>query len=135
MIDFRAARAQLGAVVLESVPAGVTVYPAGTAGPIALPAVVIGMPRWEADTQPCMDTVTWAITVAVARPGSNDDYVITELDQLWPAVADGVRNAVVDDQTLAGTCKAATVIRAEPTFLTAQGVELPAQTITLETYG
>jgi len=135
MIDFPAARAEPGTIVSSSVPAGVTVYPSGTAGSIALPAVVIGMPRWESNTQPCMDTVTFPITIAVARRGSNDDYVINELDQLWPAVAEGVRDAIELDQTLAGTCKAAKVIRAEPTFLTAQGTEYPAQTITLETYG
>lgn len=135
MIDISALRNQLAAILLAAVGDQATVYPAGTTSTVVFPAVIIGMPRWEANTQPCMDTLSWPITTAVARPGSNDPHVITQLDQLWPVVAEALRQSISDDQTIMGSCKAATVIRADPGYVAIQGIDYPGQTITLETYG
>lgn len=135
MMDLALIRAHLTAVILAAVGDSATIYPAGTTTTVSFPAVIIGMPRWEANTQPCMDTLFWPISAAVARPGSNDPHVISQLDSLWPVVADAVREAASDDQTMAGACKAATVTQADPGYVAIQGQEYPAQTIMLETYG
>ena len=67
MIDFPAARARLADLAGEALGDLATVYPSGINSLVSYPAVVIGMPRWEPDTQPCMDTITWPISVVVAR--------------------------------------------------------------------
>lgn len=135
MIDMVAARNEIAARCLAALGDQVTIYPAGITGQASLPAVALGMPRWESNVQPCMDLYTWPLAVVVARPGSNDPYVITTLDQLWTDLAGALMTDIENDQTLGGICKAAEVTRADAGYLTVQGVDQPAQTIMLETYG
>jgi hypothetical protein len=135
MIDLPVARAALADLCGDALDGYATVYSSGLNSSIAYPAVVIGMPRWEFNTQPCMDTITWPISVVVARPGTGDTPVIETLEMLWPTLVAYLVEAIENDQTLSGVCKAAECVRAEPGFLSVQGSDLPAQTINVELYG
>jgi hypothetical protein len=67
-----------------------TIYPDGAieATP-ALPAIVIGNPRWAPSEGPtaCYGLLSWPVAVLVARDGTSDPAANRLLEQIWPAVA------------------------------------------------
>lgn len=134
MIDHAAARGRLGDII-EAGQLQATVYPTALQGLAAFPAIVLGQPSWEPDAGGCMDTTRWPVAVVVARPGSNDTYVQTELEQLWPALVTVLDQAIEEDQTLGGVCRASHIEQAEFGLFSIQGQEYPAQTIQLTLYG
>lgn len=142
MIDFNAARAAITEVLeaeraREGSPlARVRSICARGAdnGPVELPAVVLGQPEVDFDTQPCTDTVTFPIAVAVALDGHNLPATQQELEVLWVSVSQLLR-AQIDVPPLALLGHNREVTRAEPGEWDVQGASHPAYVLTLHFYG
>jgi hypothetical protein len=99
----------------------VTVYPTSIDGVAGLPAVVLGMPTWR-PLGGCLSSWEFPVAVIVARPGSADAATVSELDDLWPEVLDGLlalRGRGLDD-----------VLRAEFGLFDVRGQAYPAQVLT-----
>lgn len=135
MINLADLRDRVATVVTEAVGAAAAVYPWPPAGTPELPAVIVGQTAWRPGQTQCLDQYTVPIFVTVARPGSDDQATIAELEQLWPQVLGEVQQAILADQTLGGLCAVADVKQARPVPLNLQGLTLPAQSIDIEIYG
>ncbi len=140
MIDYSAVRAKLADIATtaaESVSGRVAVYPAPPSTLTAPQFVLIGQPNVTGfEVQPCIDRITWAVAAVVDVGGSgNFAQAQTALEQLWPAIADGYREATEQDQTLGGLVVAAEVTRAEFGEISVAGTQTPAQNIILTLHG
>lgn len=141
MIDFAVTRARLREVLSTVTvtypgtdePRPIEVYEWAVDGPIALPAIFIGLPEVEFRVQPCIDKVELPIAVAVGRSGADDKAMHQELEQLWPRVAEVLDAAVPAEFLDIGTN--AEMTRAQFVPIGIQGQTYPAQEITLEIYG
>ena len=129
-------RAAITTVVQTAVPADtarVYEYPAG--GVTEFPAVIIGQVGWEPGENDWLTEWTISVTVVVARPGTDDQATITELEALWPIVLQAVRDQIDLDQTLHGACNAAWVTRVRPGQIDIAGVRYPATAIEIRLHG
>lgn len=137
MINITAQRDQLAKIITAGVPDTITVHRSAFDGTATFPLVVVGMPSWEDDTAAnyCHPHIMWPVAVAVSRPGSEDAKTVDQLDQLWPAVHDVLREASATDPTLAGICRQSVIGRAQFGQFAVQGQSYPAQLITVDLYG
>lgn len=136
MVELAAVRDQL-VKIIETVVPTVTVYRSAFDGAAVFPSVIVGMPSWEDDTTAnyCAPHTLWPVAVVVARPGTNDQGTVDQLDALWPAVFHGLRDASHTDSTLSGICLQSVVNRAQFGQFAIQGQTYPAQLITVDLYG
>lgn len=133
MIDLAATRAAL-VDVLTAAELQVAIYPRGVDGALELPAVGIGQPEFEFDTQPCTDTITLPVAVAVAWDASNVEAMQQELEDLVLRVV-AVLRAAVDAGPLAQVGHTCVVTSAEPGEWSVQAASYPAYLINLTIYG
>lgn len=122
VIDITAARDELATAVTAVVDPSVIVYPKAVDGISRFPAVVLGMPSWKPGPTFCLNSYEFPVAVIVARPGISDVSTVTELDQLWPVVLDGLSSISEQDPSF-------TVIRAEFGLFALHGQQYPAQII------
>lgn len=107
------------------------VYRRAIDGAFQAPAVLIGQPAIEeADVQPCgIDRWSLPVHVVVARPGGDEERTQRQLEDVWTAVLNFLREAV---DGLPGSAR---VMRAEFGSLMVAGQSYPAQEITIEIVG
>lgn len=122
VIDITAAREELASAITAAVDPKVAVYPQAVDGLSTFPAVVLGMPSWKPGPTFCLNIYEFPVAVIVARPGISDVTTVTELDQLWPLVLDGLSSIAEQDPSF-------TVSRAEFGLFALQGQQYPAQII------
>lgn len=135
MIDLAVLRERVATIVTAAVGAAAAVYSWPPTGSFELPAVVVGQTAWQPGPTYCLDLYTVQVFVVVARPGSDDQATVAELEQLWPSVLVAVRDAIDADQSLGGLCAVADVKRARPIPVVIQQATYPAQSIDIEIHG
>lgn len=130
-------RDQLAKIIIDGVPDTVSVYRSAFDGTPALPAVIVGMPSWEDDISAnyCAPHRQFPIACVVARPGTADEHTADQLDSLWPAVFDQLRDTSRSDPGLGGICRQSVIGRALFGQFNIQGQLYPAQLITIDLYG
>lgn len=129
----RAAVADLVEGVVPASRAAVYRYPPG--GVTQFPAVIVGQAAWEPGENNCLAAWTVSVTVVVARPGTDDQATVAELEELWPDVLTAVDEAIDADQSLGGVCSASWVARARPGQIEIAGVRYPATAIEIQLHG
>lgn len=137
MINHNEARTGLAKLIATLVPDTISVYRSAFDGVPGFPCVVIGMPTWEPDarTNYCATRSTWPVAIVVGRPGTDDAGTVTDLDQLWQLVADGLLDASARDPELGGIGVQSVITRAAFGLFNIRGVDYPAQTIFVDIYG
>ena len=122
--------------VLVALPDPVTVFEAAPHSSLPSRFLLLSMPEWRPATDAVgWDRTSWAVMVCVARTGTNDTATAQALEALWPRVLGHLDEAIDQDPTLGGVCYHATITRAEFDVAALQGVDYPAQIITIEMQG
>ena len=131
-----AIRTAVGDLVDAAVPAGRAVvhrYPPGQL--VEFPSVIVGQTAWEPGENNWAQLWTVSVSIVVARPGTDDQATIVQLEELWPDVLTALDQAIEQDQTLGGVCNAAWVARARPGQIEIAGVRYPATAIEIQLHG
>ena len=111
---------------------GVTVCPWLVEGTAELPAVILGLPDVEFSDWGCSDRVTLGIAVVIAWNTSGPWATARELEELWPVVAEAVRSMTLENPDLDGLVSDCRLVQGVAGDFSVQGVQCPAQLLTLE---
>jgi hypothetical protein len=121
-VSVAALRATLADAISSVVDDRTTVYPTSVDGLAGFPAVVLGMPSWR-PFNGCLSIWEFPVAVIVARPGTADSAMVSELDDLWPTVLAALIE-LRDRQEITD------VTRADFGLFNVQGIDYPAQVLT-----